>query len=139
MTSPTLLSEANNEPLYGGKAAQLAIALQAGLPVPDGLALSAEFVEAVYRSDEAALAQVKSYFDQIDWPVAVRSSGIGEDSADSSFAGQHDTLLNVVGAEQAISAIRQVRDSAHSDAALKYRERMGHPGHYHFQHRCLPA
>ncbi|MBL4622716.1 MAG: MFS transporter [Immundisolibacteraceae bacterium] len=127
MISPTPLKEATEERLYGGKAAQLAIALQAGLPAPDGLALSAEFVEAVYRRDPLALNLIEDYFEQINWPVAVRSSGIGEDGADSSFAGQHDTLLNVIDADQAIAAICQVRESAHSDAALKYRERMGLP------------
>ena len=127
MISPTPLREAQDESRYGGKAAQLAVALQAGLPVPDGLALSAEFVEAVCANQESALEQISRYFEQISWPVAVRSSGIGEDSADSSFAGQHDTLLNVIGADQAIAAIRQVRDSAHSDAAQKYRARMGLP------------
>ena len=127
MISPAPLREAQDEFRYGGKAAQLAVALQAGLPVPDGLALSAEFVEAICAHQDSALEQISRYFEQISWPVAVRSSGIGEDSADSSFAGQHDTLLNVIGADQAIAAIRQVRDSAHSDAAQKYRARMGLP------------
>lgn len=125
--TPTPLREAADEQQYGGKAAQLAVALQAGLPVPDGLALSTAMVEAIHGGSADAIAQIESAFQEITWPVAVRSSGIGEDSQGSSFAGQHDTLLNVVGAEQAIAAIRQVRDSGHSDAARSYRQRMGLP------------
>ncbi|MEL0081570.1 MAG: MFS transporter [Gammaproteobacteria bacterium] len=119
------LRQASEESTYGGKASQLALALQAGLPVPDGFALSSDFVEAVYAGDSDAIAQLSAIFDQVTWPVAVRSSGIGEDSLDSSFAGQHDTLLNIIGAEQALSAVRQVRDSGHSEAARAYRDRMG--------------
>ena len=36
------LAEAHDEAVYGGKAAQLGAALRAGLPVPPGVALTAE-------------------------------------------------------------------------------------------------
>ncbi len=38
-------------------------------------------------------------------PVAVRSSAIDEDSAGASFAGQHDTYLNVRGEEAVVNAM----------------------------------
>ena len=124
---PTPLREAAEEELYGGKAAQLAVALQAGLPAPDGVALSTDVVEAIHGGSADAIANLELAFQEINWPVAVRSSGIGEDGEGSSFAGQHDTLLNVIGVEQALSAVRQVRDSGHTDAARSYRERMNLP------------
>lgn len=124
---PVPLRDAVSEALYGGKAAQLAVALQAGLPAPDGVALSTDVVEALHSGSAEAIANLELAFEQINWPVAVRSSGIGEDGEGSSFAGQHDTLLNVVGAQQALAAVRQVRDSGHTEAARSYRERMNLP------------
>jgi len=125
--SPTPLRDAAEEEQYGGKAAQLAVALQAGLPAPDGVALSTDVVEAIHGGSADAIANLELAFQDINWPVAVRSSGIGEDGEGSSFAGQHDTLLNVIGVEQALAAVRQVRDSGHTEAARSYRERMNLP------------
>jgi pyruvate,water dikinase len=41
------LEESLDADLYGGKAAQLAAAVGAGLPVPRGVALSVELVRAI--------------------------------------------------------------------------------------------
>lgn len=121
------LREATDEALYGGKAAQLGRALQAGLPAPDGMALSHEIVAAIHGGSVDAIAQLNVAFQEINWPVAVRSSGIGEDGVTTSFAGQHDTLLNVIGAGQAVDAVVQVFDSARGEAAQSYRRKMGLP------------
>ncbi|MVF25097.1 pyruvate, water dikinase, partial [Methylocaldum sp. BRCS4] len=56
---------------------------------------------------------------------AVRSSAPQEDSAQRSFAGIHETRLNVVGAQALGDAVRAVWDSAHAPQALAYRERFG--------------
>jgi pyruvate,water dikinase len=125
--TPVALRDAVDEQQFGGKAAQLAVALQAGLPAPDGVALSTDTVEAIHGGSVEAIANLEQAFEQIHWPVAVRSSGIGEDGEGSSFAGQHDTLLNILGASQAIDAVRQVRDSGHTEAARAYRQHMGLP------------
>jgi phosphohistidine swiveling domain-containing protein len=53
--------------------------------------------------------------------VAVRSSAVGEDSARLSFAGQHTTLLNVVGLDAVTEAVRSCWASTWSAAALRYR------------------
>src|SRR5690606_32592058 len=39
--------------------------------------------------------------------VAVRSSATAEDSPTASFAGQHDSFLNVVGAENVVEAVKR--------------------------------
>lgn len=62
------------------------------------------------------------------WPVAVRSSGVGEDSAGASFAGQHLTRLNVVDQAGLSEAVTAIWLSARSEAALSYRARLGIEG-----------
>jgi pyruvate,water dikinase len=58
-------------------------------------------------------------------PVAVRSSATAEDLADASFAGQQDTLLNVVGADAALDAVRRCWASLWTDRAVAYRAANG--------------
>ncbi|MGN6256099.1 MAG: phosphoenolpyruvate synthase [Solirubrobacterales bacterium] len=53
--------------------------------------------------------------------VAVRSSAVGEDGADLSFAGQHQTLLNVIGLDSVAEAVRACWASAWAADALRYR------------------
>jgi pyruvate,water dikinase len=57
--------------------------------------------------------------------VAVRSSAPAEDSSGTSFAGLHDSLLDVSGAEEVVHAVRLVWASLWSDAALLYRRELG--------------
>jgi hypothetical protein len=49
------LADARDDRAFGGKAVQLGAAIRAGLPVPDGFALAADFVAAVVQGDAAAL------------------------------------------------------------------------------------
>ena len=110
---------------FGGKAAQLADAARAGLPVPAGVALSVALVNAVARGDPSAAGEIERAASSLHPPLAVRSSAVGEDSDDASFAGQHLTCLNVRLAADAAAAVREVRHSAHDEAALAYRARIG--------------
>ena len=57
--------------------------------------------------------------------VAVRSSAPEEDDAQSSFAGLHESFINVAGAESILKHIRLVWASLWSDAALLYRQEIG--------------
>jgi phosphohistidine swiveling domain-containing protein len=57
-------------------------------------------------------------------PLAVRSSAPGEDSAQRSFAGLHESVVGVMGAEAVLSAVRVVWASLWSDAALLYRQEL---------------
>jgi pyruvate,water dikinase len=56
--------------------------------------------------------------------VAVRSSAPGEDSAQRSFAGLHESYLDVVGEQAVLDAVRLVWASLWSDAALLYRREL---------------
>ena len=60
-----------------------------------------------------------------DEPVAVRSSATAEDSPDTSFAGQHDTFLNVRGEAAMVVAVRRCWASLWTARAISYRTRMG--------------
>ena len=57
--------------------------------------------------------------------VAVRSSAPEEDDAQSSFAGLHESFVNVAGVESILKHIRLVWASLWSDAALLYRREIG--------------
>jgi pyruvate,water dikinase len=57
--------------------------------------------------------------------VAVRSSAPDEDDAKSSFAGLHESFINVAGEESILKHIRLVWSSLWSDAALLYRQEIG--------------
>lgn len=56
---------------------------------------------------------------------AVRSSGTMEDLAGAAFAGQHDTFLNCVGADEILARVRDCWLSLWHERAIAYRARMG--------------
>lgn len=60
-------------------------------------------------------------------PVAVRSSAVGEDAAEASFAGQFESVLGVRGPDALDRAIRHVWASLYSPRAIRYRHKTGLP------------
>jgi pyruvate,water dikinase len=60
-------------------------------------------------------------------PVAVRSSASAEDSATASFAGIHQSFLNVTGLPAVVDALRGCYASLWTPQALAYRRRLGLP------------
>jgi len=58
-------------------------------------------------------------------PVSVRSSAPGEDAAKTSFAGLHESFVNVRGVDSILEHIRLVWASLWSDRALLYRQELG--------------
>jgi pyruvate, water dikinase len=126
--APVDLPAAEDERRLGGKAVQLGAALRAGLPVPPGFALPADFVAAIGAGDPGATAELAERYERLGVPVSVRSSGIGEDTEQTSFAGQHLTVLNVRSAEGVVQAVRDVWESGRSEAVLMYRQHFGLEG-----------
>src|SRR5579872_3905294 len=57
--------------------------------------------------------------------VAVRSSATAEDLPTASFAGQHESYLNITGAEDVVEACRQCFASLFTDRAIVYRVNNG--------------
>ncbi len=58
-------------------------------------------------------------------PVAVRSSALGEDSADASYAGQQESFLWVRGVEHVCDAVRDCWASLFTPQAISYRLALG--------------
>ena len=109
-----------DEPRFGGKSANLGELLAAGIPAPGGFAIAAGADESVWDEVTAHYASLGE-----DRAVAVRSSGVGEDSSEATFAGQYESYLWVQGAESVCDAVRKCWDSATSSRALAYREQVG--------------
>jgi len=57
-------------------------------------------------------------------PVSVRSSAPGEDSSRTSFAGLHESFVNIHGLESILEQVRLVWASLWSDRALLYRKEL---------------
>jgi len=57
--------------------------------------------------------------------VAVRSSATAEDMPYASFAGQHESFLNVKGADKVVDTVLRCYSSLYTDRAIKYREDNG--------------
>jgi len=126
----------------GGKAATLARLGAAGLPVPDGVVLTADvFAEAVRGAqapdgqldpevlalpDAAAAALLAATAAWRDVPLAVRSSGVAEDGAAASFAGLYETVLDVRGEQPLLEAVLACWRSAFGDRVRGY-VRSGEP------------
>lgn len=64
-----------------------------------------------------------------DMPVGVRSSGVAEDAAAASFAGQFDTYLNVKGKQELLDSVKKCWASLFTARALAYRMSRGMPAH----------
>ena len=60
-----------------------------------------------------------------DKSVVVRSSAPDEDTASASFAGLHDSYVNIKGVDKILDHVRKVWASLWSDAALLYRQEIG--------------
>jgi pyruvate,water dikinase len=115
--------------LAGGKGGTLARLYQAGYPVPEGFVL----LPAAFAGDEMveeAWAHVQAHLDQIrsgspDMALAVRSSALGEDSAQASFAGEFETLLNLSTEAEIRQAIHLVRRSHLNERVQAYSQARG--------------
>ena len=110
------LDRIGTEPV-GGKAAQLARLIRLGLRVPDGFVI-------LGAAPGNLPAELDDYSMRLGGMVAVRSSALGEDSAEASFAGQFETVLGVQGAPAIRQAVDRCLASAAGARAESYRTEM---------------
>ncbi|MBQ8569684.1 MAG: phosphoenolpyruvate synthase [Oscillospiraceae bacterium] len=105
---------------YGGKAESLDRMIKAGLPVPEGYAISAEaFENGILKSDaEKELSVLISDLSE-KYTYAVRSSAVGEDGFEASFAGAYETVLDV-SADDIPKAVKTAAASAAGERAAVY-------------------
>ncbi len=115
--------------LAGGKGGTLSQLYQRGYPVPLGLVVMPSAFRDDQLNDEAWI-QVRAFLS--NWrggqqPVsfAVRSSALSEDSAQASFAGEFETLLDVQSDEEIRQAIQAVRRSRHAERVQAYSQAQG--------------
>src|SRR6266550_3509843 len=130
-------------PEAGGKGANLGELRRANFPVPDGFvittaayALAAEAAGVTGETPTTARVRlaasavpagiadaVREAYRALGSPaVAVRSSATAEDLPDASFAGQQDTILDVVGEDAVLDAVRRCWASLWNDRAVAYRQ-----------------
>lgn len=73
--------------------------------------------------------EIREFYDWLregrDISVAVRSSATAEDLPDASFAGQQETVLNVVGIDAVLHHMKEVFASLYNDRAISYRVHKG--------------
>src|SRR5215471_4218448 len=73
--------------------------------------------------EEIIAAHAKLCGDNLQWPLAVRSSATTEDSDDASFAGLQDTYLWVTGAGAMLKCVRSCWASLYSVPSITYRRK----------------
>lgn len=114
----------------GGKGLSLGRTATAGLPVPPGFVVTTQAFRRLrdrgIRSDPGFTSTLlDSYRALGGGTVAVRSSATAEDAADTSFAGQQETILGVEGDDRLIEAIERCWRSLFSERAAAYRAKQG--------------
>ena len=120
---------AEQQSLGGGKGGTLAKLRQAGYSVPDGFVI----LPTAFAGDELtteAWVQVRTHLARMrkanrGIAFAIRSSALSEDSAQASFAGEFETVLDEDTDEMIRDAIHTVRRSRHSERIRAYSEAKG--------------
>ncbi|HZT44823.1 MAG TPA: PEP/pyruvate-binding domain-containing protein [Gaiellaceae bacterium] len=124
-----LLAELRREDAaeFGAKSANLGELLAAGIPVPPGFAIAASAYRELGSAVSPELREelAARYAELGDPPVAVRSSALGEDSQEASYAGQAESYLWVRGLDELCEAVRECWASLDSERAVAYRARLG--------------
>ncbi|MCZ2860589.1 phosphoenolpyruvate synthase [Blastococcus sp. VKM Ac-2987] len=159
----------------GGKGANLGELLHAGLPVPDGLVVTAAALRAAVAAaglpeeldrrhrealaaarpgapaavrdrlaaacrdvqqlvrragpPPALVAELRTAYAALGQapPVAVRSSAVGEDSGEASFAGMNASFTNVSGVDAVLAAVVDCWASVFAPRSVAYRAERGDP------------
>jgi phosphohistidine swiveling domain-containing protein len=108
----------------GGKGRTLARLYRAGYRVPNGFIVLTsaftgdELAEEAWAQVQTQLAQLRK--EDKDGAFAVRSSALSEDSAQASFAGEFETVLDVRTDDEVRQAIDVVRRSRHNARVQAY-------------------
>lgn len=88
------------------------------------LMLNGEFPDQLAKSIRDAYRELENREESLT-SVAVRSSATAEDLPEASFAGQHDSFMNIKGPEQTLQTCKRCFASLFTDRAIRYREHKG--------------
>jgi pyruvate, water dikinase len=88
------------------------------------LIIKGEFPKELAQSIKDAYKELDEKEESLT-SVAVRSSATAEDLPEASFAGQHDSFMNVKGPENTLEACKKCFASLFTDRAIQYREHNG--------------
>jgi pyruvate,water dikinase len=89
------------------------------------LILKAQFPQDLKSEIIKSYQKLSKNYKQRETDVAVRSSATAEDLPSASFAGQHETFLNVRGEEKLLKSVKKCFASLFTDRAIAYREEKG--------------
>jgi len=110
----------------GGKASGLAKLDSVGARVPEWFVLRHDDLPEDPDEEPSAALRDRIAGGIATWDVvAVRSSMVGEDSAEHSFAGQLESFLFLRTLDEVVAAVQGCRRSAHADRVTAYRARVG--------------
>ena len=84
--------------------------------------LNGEWPQDIADSIVASYRELCQGRGRLDAAVAVRSSATAEDLPEASFAGQHESFLNVRGEQALLAACRRCYASLFTDRAITYRQ-----------------
>ncbi len=97
--------------------------------MPDGFHVTTEAHRRFLADGQLApdlAAEILDAYHALGSPaVAVRSSATAEDQPGASYAGQHDSFLNVLGDAALLEAVRRCWASLTTERAIAYRGRAG--------------
>ena len=91
------------------------------MPLRNGAVLPPD----LYAEIETAYAELGARCKTPEPAVAIRSSAVAEDGAVHSFAGQYQTLLNVVAVAAVAAAVVECLEAAYQPHVAAYRKRSG--------------
>ncbi len=89
------------------------------------LILGGKFPDDLKKAILDSYVALSNAYKTKDLDVAVRSSATAEDLIDASFAGQHETYLNVTGPAALLIAVKKCVSSLFLERAIVYREEKG--------------
>ncbi|AOT71969.1 PEP/pyruvate-binding domain-containing protein [Geosporobacter ferrireducens] len=110
--------------LAGGKGGMLGRMYQRGYPVPEGFVVLPSAFQGetlnkeAWNAIKAALDEIRERNEEVRF--AVRSSALSEDSAQASFAGEFETVLNLKTDEEIQKGIYTVFESRVSERVKAY-------------------
>ena len=104
------------EPIDPGNLSDLAERAHQARELVYNAPLPQELVDEILRAYQELASEYGSGL-----TVAVRSSATAEDLPTASFAGQHESYLNIAGEGQVLDAVRRCFASLFTDRAVRYR------------------